>query len=98
TVTHAPLIEKLLARAKRVGLRPPQIVFTGFCDKEHLRLLYNLCDLFVLPSLHEGFGLPLLEAMACGAAAIASSASSMPEVVGRDDALFDPSVPDAIAG
>ena len=50
----------------------------------------GLCALFVFPSWHEGFGLPLLEAMQCGRPVLASNRSSLPEVVGRKDALFDP--------
>jgi glycosyltransferase involved in cell wall biosynthesis len=67
-----------------------QTIFTGFVTDEDLNVLYNRCELFVFPSLYEGFGLPLLEAMACGACVLASNTSSMPEIVGRPDALFDP--------
>lgn len=74
--------------AKTAGLHEDELVFTGYvCDSE-LNLLYNACTLFVFPSWHEGFGLPALEAMACGKAVIAANSSSLPEVVGRDDALF----------
>lgn len=68
------------------------ILFTGekeVSDNDLLKL-YNLCKLFVFPSIHEGFGLPVLEAMACGAPVIASNCSSLPEVVGLKEALFDP--------
>lgn len=51
--------------------------------------MYNLCKAFIFPSWHEGFGLPALEAMNCGAPVIASNRSSLPEVIGLDDALFD---------
>lgn len=88
--------ERLLRLASSVGLARDDVVMTGFVPDEDLPKLYNACSLFVFPSWHEGFGLPALEAMACGAAVIAANTSSLPEVVGRDDALFDPRNRDAI--
>jgi glycosyltransferase involved in cell wall biosynthesis len=76
--------------AAEVGLATGELVLTGFVPEEDLVLLYNLCTVFIFPSWHEGFGLPALEAMSCGRAVIAAGTSSLPEVVGRDDALFDP--------
>ena len=67
-----------------------QVILTGYVPDTELDLLYNVCDLFVFPSLYEGFGLPVLEAMSCGACVITSATSSMPEIIGRSDALFDP--------
>ena len=81
---------KLEALAKEVGLNPDELVLTGFVSEEDLLTLYNLCKAFVFPSWHEGFGLPALEAMSCGRAVIGANTSSLPEVIGRDDALFDP--------
>lgn len=89
--------ERLEHLAQEYGLSPSDIVLTGFVADADLVFLYNLCRLFVFPSLHEGFGLPVLEAMRCGAAVIASNTSSLPEVLGRDDAQFDPRSDDAIA-
>ena len=63
---------------------------------EDLITFYNSCELFVFPSLEEGFGLTVLEAMRCGAPVIASNATSLPEVVGLDDALFDPRDPQSL--
>lgn len=76
--------------AKTHGLRSDELIFTGYVTDEELIQLYNLCKLFVFPSWHEGFGLPALEAMACGAAVIGANTSSLPEVIGMDKALFDP--------
>lgn len=72
------------------GLKKSEVCFTGFVSEEDLIALYNSCKLFVFPSLHEGFGLPALEAMSCGKPVIASNTSSLPEVVGNIQALFDP--------
>lgn len=74
-----------------------QVVFTGYITDEELIALYSATAAFVFPSLHEGFGLPALEAMACGAPTIGSGTTSVPEVIGREDALFDPKEPASIA-
>lgn len=76
--------------AKSAGIPNAHIIFTDYITDVELAQLYNLCTVFVMPSVHEGFGLPALEAMACGAAVIGANTTSMPEVVGREDALFDP--------
>jgi glycosyltransferase involved in cell wall biosynthesis len=76
--------------AENCGLTPQDLILTGFVPEEDLLALYNLCSLFVFPSWHEGFGLPALEAMACGAPVIGANCSSLPEVIGWNDALFDP--------
>lgn len=81
----------------RDGSALEMIRITGFVDQSDLIDLYNLCDLFVFPSLREGFGLPPLEAMACGAPTIVSDRTSLPEVVKNSDALFDPISPELIA-
>lgn len=83
--------------AQHHGLAGDDVVFTGFVPDTDLVLLYNVCTLFVFPSLHEGFGLPVLEAMQCGAPVIGADASSVPEVIGRTDALFDPRRDEAMA-
>jgi glycosyltransferase involved in cell wall biosynthesis len=79
------------------GLLNEDLVLTGYIKDDDLVALYNLCKLFVYPSLYEGLGLPILEAMSCCAPVIASNVSSMPEVVGRMDSLFDPLSADSIA-
>jgi glycosyltransferase involved in cell wall biosynthesis len=66
------------------------IILTGFADFADLPYLYNGADLFVFPSLYEGFGLPLLEAMASGTAVAAANRSSLPEVGGQAAVYFDP--------
>lgn len=86
----------LLGLAHTLGLADNHVVFTGFVPDDTLVALYNLCSVFAFPSFLEGFGLPVLEAMACGAPAIASNTSSLPEVVGWPDALFDPHSDEAV--
>jgi glycosyltransferase involved in cell wall biosynthesis len=74
-----------------------EVHFAGFVPAEELPWWYNAADLFVYPSVYEGFGLPPLEAMACGTAVITSTASSLPEVVGKAGQLVDPADTDALA-
>ncbi|OFW56862.1 MAG: hypothetical protein A2W01_02030 [Candidatus Solincola sediminis] len=81
---------------KELGL-DGKVVLTGFIDEEYLPLLYSGSEGFVCVSLYEGFGLPFLEAMACGTPVIASDTSSIPEVVGDAGLLVDPLKPDDIA-
>ena len=66
------------------------MVFTGYVPDEELVLLYQAATLFVFPSLYEGFGLPVVEALACGAPAIVGRNSSLVELIEEEDALFDP--------
>jgi glycosyltransferase involved in cell wall biosynthesis len=66
------------------------VLLTGWQPDEVLRAIYQRCDLFVFPSLYEGAGLPLAEAVACGAPALTSATSSMPEVLDLAEATFDP--------
>lgn len=66
------------------------IIKLGHVPDEDMPFIYNLADLFVYPSLYEGFGLPPLEAMACGCPVIASNTSSIPEVVGNAAIIVDP--------
>jgi len=82
---------------KRAGLTDDELVLTGYVPDKDLIALYNLATLFVFPSKVEGFGLPALEAMACGTPSIGSNTTSIPEVIGLQDALFDPANPRSIA-
>jgi glycosyltransferase involved in cell wall biosynthesis len=82
------------ARESGVGDR---IHFTGFVTDDDLLELYNACDCFAFPSYYEGFGIPILEAMACGRAVACANTSSMPEVADGAGLLFDPYRSDEIA-
>jgi glycosyltransferase involved in cell wall biosynthesis len=81
---------------ERLGIKD-WIYFTGWVSHDHLPAFYNLADLFVLPSLYEGFGIPLLEAMACGCPVLTSTTGSPPEVVGDAGYLVNPTHVEAIA-
>ncbi len=76
---------------------PPRVHFTGYVPDEQLPGLYGGAFLFLFPSLAEGFGLPLLEAMSCGLRAITSNTTSLPEVGGKAAVYVDPSDPRALA-
>ena len=89
-VTGSLPAERLENLAELAGLPAGTIRHLGLVPEAMLPALYSHAALFVLPSLAEGFGLPLAEAMACGAPFCASRAGALPEVAGRDDVLFDP--------
>jgi glycosyltransferase involved in cell wall biosynthesis len=80
----------------RLGLRE-HVVFTDFIPDDDIPAIYNLADLFVFPSLYEGFGMPVLEAMACACPVITTKTGSSPEVAGGAAVLIDPYSPDEIA-
>jgi glycosyltransferase involved in cell wall biosynthesis len=87
-----------LGLIERLGIKD-RIHFTGWVSHDHLPAFYNLADLFVLPSLYEGFGIPLLEAMACGCPVLTSTTGSPREVVEHAGYLVDPlKVHDIAAG
>ncbi len=90
------LFDAIFAEVTRLGLEG-RVRFTGFVDEADLPTLYSAATVFAYPSLYEGFGLPVLEAMACGAPVIGSNASSIPEVIGDAGLLVDPLAVDAIA-
>lgn len=73
-----------------------KVEFLGYQNDDALRTLYNQAAAFIFPSLYEGFGIPILEAMACGCPVITSNVSSMPEVAGGAALLVDPSNPQEI--
>jgi glycosyltransferase involved in cell wall biosynthesis len=89
--------ERLHQHSLRCGLADGELLFTDYVDDDTLVALYRSCALFVFPSKHEGFGLPALEAMACGALVIGGDNTSLPEVIGNPEAMFDAADPQAIA-
>jgi glycosyltransferase involved in cell wall biosynthesis len=67
-----------------------KVIFPGFISMNHIPFMYNACELFVYPSFYEGFGLPPIEAMACGVPVIASNVTSIPEILQDSTLLVDP--------
>lgn len=80
---------RLKKLAKINGLADDRVVFTGFISDDDLVGLYNICDLFIFPSKYEGLGMPIIEAMKCGAPVIGANNSSIAEIIENRDALFD---------
>jgi glycosyltransferase involved in cell wall biosynthesis len=90
------LYQDILITVKSLGLEE-EVVFTGVVEESNLPDLYRGAALFVYPSLHEGFGLPILEARAYSIPVITSNMSSMPEVAGQAAMLVEPRRPEALA-
>lgn len=97
--SHSPILviagkaqwrESEVVRAVAEAGLEDQVVFPGYVDEDDLPALYSAATVFVYPSLYEGFGLPPLEAMACGTPVISSNAASLPEVVGNAARMVDP--------
>lgn len=83
------MFEEILAKPKELGIED-KVLFTNFVPSYDLPSLISGADVFILPSLWEGFGIPVVEAMACGTPVIVSNISSLPEVVGKAGLLIDP--------
>jgi glycosyltransferase involved in cell wall biosynthesis len=81
--------EEIFRSVDKLGIRS-SIVFLGYVRDDEAPLLYNGASLFIYPSFYEGFGLPPLEAMACGCPVISANTSSLPEVVGDQGVMVDP--------
>ena len=84
-------VSQLRASLTDEGVNMEQVHFTGYVDDGDLAPLYSGARAFIFPSLYEGFGLPVLEAMQCGCPVIASNTSSLPEIVGKAGLLVPPS-------
>ena len=89
-----PYEDDLRAEASRLGV---DVVFLGYVDDADLEGLYRAATAFALPSLNEGFGLPLLEAMARDLPVACANVSALPEVAGDAALQFDPRSPEAVA-
>ena len=83
--------------AAAAGIEPNELAITGYVSDADLGALYHACELFVFASIYEGSGLPILEAMSCGAPVVASNTSTADEILGDLEGTFDPYDPGAIA-
>ena len=88
--------ERIFARVSELGLAD-EVIFPGYVPAQELPWWYRAAELFVYPSVFEGFGLPVLEAMACGTPTITSTASALAEVAGDAALLVDPADTEALA-
>lgn len=83
------LYDQIFALVRHLGLES-RIIFTGFVEEEEVPVLMSLSQAFVMPSFYEGFGIPVLEAMACGTPVVTSRVASLPEVAGNAAIYVDP--------
>ncbi len=83
------MVEHLDQQVADLGLAE-KVLFTGYIEQKDLPMIFNLAQCFVYPSFYEGFGLPVLEAMACGVPVITSNVSSMPEILGNAGVQVSP--------
>lgn len=87
---HQHMINSVKKQAAKIGLPNNSLCICQYISDNILCTLYSSCTLFVFPSIEEGFGLPVLEAMTCGAPVIASNTTSIPEIIGLEEAMFNP--------
>lgn len=83
------LFDEIFARVQALGLQE-RVRFTGYVPDEDLPFWYNAASVLAFPSVYEGFGMPVVEAMACGTPVVAAASSSLPEAAGEAGLLFDP--------
>ena len=91
------MYDEIFAAAESSPKHRTQLIFTGYVTDDDLAALYSGSAAFIFPSLYEGFGLPPLEAMACGAPVITSNSTSLPEVVGNAGIMVDPDDEETLA-
>jgi glycosyltransferase involved in cell wall biosynthesis len=90
------LYQDFFRRLRDLGLKG-QVIFPGYVPDDDLPAIYSAAQVFAFPSLYEGFGLPVLEAMACGTPVVCSNTSSLPEVAGQAALTIDPRRPQELA-
>ena len=90
------LFEKIFEKVKELGLKD-KVIFTGFVEEKEVPALMAGAKVFVMPSFWEGFGIPVVEAMACGTPVVVSNVGSLPEVIGEGGIVVNPYKPESIA-
>jgi len=88
--------EEEIASIEKLGIKD-DVLFTGWVPQAELPAFYSLADSFILPAFYEGFGLPVVEALACGCPTIVSGTGALPEVAGNAAVFVDPHDPEEIA-
>jgi len=90
------MFEKIFEKVKELGLKD-KVIFTGFIEEKEVPALMAGAKVFVMPSFWEGFGIPVVEAMACGTPVVVSKTGSLPEVIGEGGIVVNPYKPESIA-